>query len=52
MVPNHGQKESKRVLENRLKNYDSIGAHPDLNSYGEADNYEWRQYFCETMIQP
>ncbi|SES13339.1 hypothetical protein SAMN04487944_11978 [Gracilibacillus ureilyticus] len=37
-------KIKKRVRE-RIKNYDSIEIHPDLNTYGEEDNYEWKQYF-------
>jgi uncharacterized protein len=32
-------------VRNRLENYDSISIHPDLNTYGKEDNYEWKQYF-------
>ena len=35
----------KRQVRKRLKNYDSAPIHPDLNSYGSDDNFEWRQYF-------
>src|SRR5688572_31192632 len=38
-------KSIKSQVRKRLKNYDSIDTHPDLNSYGKNDNYEWRQYF-------
>ncbi|WP_425457184.1 YqcI/YcgG family protein [Aquibacillus sediminis] len=38
-------KKIKARIRKRLKKYDSIRAHPDLNSYGATDNYEWRQYF-------
>jgi len=38
-------KSIKSQIRNRLENYDSIEIHPDLNSYGNSDNYEWRQYF-------
>jgi FPC/CPF motif-containing protein YcgG len=38
-------KNIKSQVRKRLKNYDSIDIHPDLNSYGENGNYEWRQYF-------
>jgi FPC/CPF motif-containing protein YcgG len=38
-------KSIKSQVRKRLKNYDSIDIHPDLNSYGKNDNYEWRQYF-------
>lgn len=32
-------------IRKRLENYDSVPAHPNLNSYGHEDNYEWKQYF-------
>jgi uncharacterized protein len=32
-------------VRKRLENYDSIPIHPDLNSYGNPDNFEWKQYF-------
>lgn len=35
----------KPEIRKRLEKYDSISIHPDLNSYGEEDNFEWRQYF-------
>jgi FPC/CPF motif-containing protein YcgG len=35
----------KSHIRNRLSLYDSIDVHPDLNSYGNKDNYEWKQYF-------
>jgi FPC/CPF motif-containing protein YcgG len=35
----------KSRIRKRLLNYDSIDIHPDLNSYGREDNYEWKQYF-------
>lgn len=35
----------KSEIRNRLANYDSIPAHPSLNTYGQNDNYEWKQYF-------
>ncbi|WP_307287457.1 YqcI/YcgG family protein [Bacillus sp. SORGH_AS_0510] len=35
----------KSQVRKRLENYDSIGIHPDLNSYGLEDNFEWKQYF-------
>ncbi|MBS3680915.1 YqcI/YcgG family protein [Ornithinibacillus massiliensis] len=38
-------KKIKKRIRERLVKYDSIGLHPDLNSYGALDNYEWRQYF-------
>ncbi|MCM3440209.1 YqcI/YcgG family protein [Metabacillus halosaccharovorans] len=39
---------SKKIKENirkRLSKYDSISVHPDLNTYGNSDNFEWKQYF-------
>lgn len=38
-------KRIKSQIRKRIEQYDSIQIHPDLNSYGEEDNYEWRQYF-------
>lgn len=35
----------KAGVRKRLANYDSVSIHPDLNSYGSEDNFEWRQYF-------
>ncbi|RHW38187.1 YqcI/YcgG family protein [Neobacillus notoginsengisoli] len=35
----------KSQIRKRLANYDSAPAHPDLNTYGQDDNYEWKQYF-------
>lgn len=35
----------KAKIRDRLTNYDSISIHPDLNTYGQKDNYEWKQYF-------
>ncbi|MRG87557.1 hypothetical protein GH754_14800 [Salinibacillus xinjiangensis] len=45
---NKSQNQAKRIKERirrRLSQYDSISVHPDLNSYGAEDNFEWRQYF-------
>jgi uncharacterized protein len=42
--PNFAQRIKKQVRK-RLANYDSAPIHPDLNSYGSEDNFEWRQYF-------
>ncbi|MDF2036217.1 YqcI/YcgG family protein [Cytobacillus oceanisediminis] len=35
----------KNQIRKRLQRYDSIAIHPDLNSYGADDNFEWKQYF-------
>ncbi|MCS0791414.1 YqcI/YcgG family protein [Cytobacillus firmus] len=35
----------KSRVRKRLQKYDSIAIHPDLNSYGADDNFEWKQYF-------
>ncbi|WP_079508683.1 YqcI/YcgG family protein [Mesobacillus jeotgali] len=35
----------KDQVRKRLSKYDSIPIHPDLNTYGAEDNFEWRQYF-------
>jgi uncharacterized protein len=35
----------KHSIRKRLAAYDEIPPHPDLKWYGQADNYEWKQYF-------
>jgi FPC/CPF motif-containing protein YcgG len=35
----------KAKIRERLAEYDTIPIHPDLNSYGQNDNFEWKQYF-------
>ncbi|WP_282155877.1 YqcI/YcgG family protein [Cytobacillus gottheilii] len=35
----------KKKVRERLTKYDDATIHPDLNSYGSEDNFEWRQYF-------
>ncbi|MGG3467008.1 YqcI/YcgG family protein [Neobacillus pocheonensis] len=35
----------KASIRKRLSEYDSIDIHPNLNTYGNKDNYEWKQYF-------
>ncbi|MDQ0199523.1 FPC/CPF motif-containing protein YcgG [Neobacillus ginsengisoli] len=35
----------KSNIRKRLADYDTIRIHPDLNSYGNEDNFEWKQYF-------
>ncbi|MED1205421.1 YqcI/YcgG family protein [Heyndrickxia acidicola] len=45
---NRSQSHAARIksqVRRRLSNYDAIPIHPDLNSYGNDDNFEWRQYF-------
>jgi uncharacterized protein len=42
--PNLATKIKSRIRR-RLENYDAVPIHPDLNSYGQHDNYEWKQYF-------
>ncbi|OIK13079.1 hypothetical protein BIV60_14830 [Bacillus sp. MUM 116] len=45
---NRSQKFAKNIktqVRKRLEKYDSIAIHPDLNSYGSEDNFEWKQYF-------
>ncbi|WP_425464040.1 YqcI/YcgG family protein [Oceanobacillus piezotolerans] len=43
-VESRTEKIKKRIRQ-RITNYDSIEVHPELNSYGKEDNYEWKQYF-------
>lgn len=45
---NKSQSYAQRIksqVRKRLSKYDSITIHPDLNTYGAEDNFEWRQYF-------
>jgi len=35
----------KKLIRNKLVEYDNIPAHPSLKWYGQEDNLEWRQYF-------
>ncbi|TYR79739.1 YqcI/YcgG family protein [Priestia megaterium] len=35
----------KQLIHKRLEGYDEVPIHPSLNSYGNQDNYEWKQYF-------
>ncbi|WP_059173837.1 YqcI/YcgG family protein [Bacillus sp. FJAT-27445] len=35
----------KSDIRKRLAAYDTAPIHPDLNTYGNGDNYEWKQYF-------
>lgn len=42
--PLHAEKIKTKIRE-RLIQYDSISIHPDLKTYGQEDNYEWKQYF-------
>ncbi|AGT32333.1 hypothetical protein M493_10360 [Geobacillus genomosp. 3] len=42
--PVKAEKIKQRIRE-RLGRYDTAPVHPDLNSYGNPDNYEWKQYF-------
>ncbi|MGG1675359.1 YqcI/YcgG family protein [Neobacillus sp. NRS-1170] len=35
----------KASIRKRLSEYDTIAIHPNLNTYGKNDNYEWKQYF-------
>ncbi|KAB7667104.1 YqcI/YcgG family protein [Bacillus sp. B1-b2] len=38
-------KNIKKQIRKRVSNYDSIDIHPDLNTYGAEENFEWKQYF-------
>ncbi|WP_284140545.1 MULTISPECIES: YqcI/YcgG family protein [unclassified Virgibacillus] len=38
-------RKMKNIIRKRLIDYDYIPPHAALKWYGEADNYEWKQYF-------
>ncbi|RXZ01416.1 YqcI/YcgG family protein [Fictibacillus sp. S7] len=42
--PSRASKIKQRIRD-RLKKYDSIDIHNGLKTYGNEDNYEWKQYF-------
>ncbi|MDQ0230074.1 YqcI/YcgG family protein [Metabacillus malikii] len=42
--PKYAEKIRKQVRK-RIEKYDSVPIHPELNSYGNEDNFEWKQYF-------
>ncbi|UOQ86079.1 YqcI/YcgG family protein [Gracilibacillus salinarum] len=42
--PKHAAKIKQQVRK-RINDYDLLSVHPALNSYGESDNFEWKQYF-------
>lgn len=45
---NKNEKYAKKIKEQvrkRINKYDTISIHPALNSYGNVDNHEWKQYF-------
>lgn len=35
----------KQKIRQRLADYDTAPAHPELKKYGQEDNFEWKQYF-------
>jgi uncharacterized protein len=38
-------RKMKKLIRQRLLDYDGIPAHPTLKWYGQQDNHEWKQYF-------
>ncbi|KAB8139377.1 YqcI/YcgG family protein [Gracilibacillus oryzae] len=40
----HAEKIKNQVRK-RITEYDDISIHPELKTYGSADNFEWKQYF-------
>ncbi|MTH53614.1 hypothetical protein GKZ89_09380 [Bacillus mangrovi] len=45
-------RKMKESIRERIQKYDSISIHPDLNSYGSDENFEWKQYFLSDDQQP
>jgi FPC/CPF motif-containing protein YcgG len=43
-LPDLAEKMRKSIRE-RISKYDTVGIHPDLNLYGNKENFEWKQYF-------
>lgn len=44
----HDKNPSKKIrsqIRERLNVYDTISPHPELNFYGNDNNYEWKQYY-------
>lgn len=42
----------KSKIRKRILRYDAVGIHPDLNTYGNEDNFEWKQYFLGDDLAP
>lgn len=42
--PEHAKK-MRKAIRKRIEEYDQKCIHPDLNWYGEIENFEWKQYF-------
>lgn len=42
----------KHKIRERITGYDAVGIHPDLNSYGNDNNFEWKQYFLGDESAP
>lgn len=38
-------REARRIIRERLEDYDGVPPHPDIGAYGDEDSREWRQYF-------
>ncbi|MBV8821889.1 MAG: YqcI/YcgG family protein [Ktedonobacteraceae bacterium] len=36
--------EARRIIRSRLTAWDNMETHPDMGSYGDSSNYEWKQY--------
>lgn len=36
--------KTRQIIRHRLKNWDNIEAHPDMGSFGDSSNNEWKQY--------
>jgi FPC/CPF motif-containing protein YcgG len=36
---------ARQEVRKRLQKWDAIPAHPDLGTYGDTENREWKQYF-------
>jgi FPC/CPF motif-containing protein YcgG len=37
--------KARQEVRKRLQKWDAITAHPDLGTYGDPENREWKQYF-------
>jgi FPC/CPF motif-containing protein YcgG len=42
----------KSEIRRRLNDFDQLPASPDLGSYGDVKNHEWKQYFLKDDNQP
>lgn len=44
--------KTRKIIRRRLEAWDSMAPHPDLGSFGDPSNHEWKQYFLPDENTP